>query len=182
MTSPKSTLKSKAKAPASISHLAAAPLSAPSSTPIGTMPLTKESAIIRLQPKSKRAASPTRSEDAPVDTSSSMPTETIPPTKKSTKIRLQLKNKRPGSPAPSEGTPISSSSSSTPTGTMSLTKRSTEIDNLLKRTAVKRPFTWPRPPPYIYDRDSTRPHRMTRTEAPLEPELQGHGNEGLLGE
>ncbi|TGO51732.1 hypothetical protein BCON_0155g00150 [Botryotinia convoluta] len=92
MASPKPTLKPKAKAPVSLSHLAGAPLSAPSSIPTGTMSPTKKSTKIKLQLKNKYPALPTPSEGAPVGASSSMPTGTMSPTKTSTETKHQLKN------------------------------------------------------------------------------------------
>ncbi|KAF7948249.1 uncharacterized protein EAE97_003660 [Botrytis byssoidea] len=92
MTSPKAKLKPKGKAPASISHLAAEPIGASSSTPTGTMSSTNKSTKIKLQFKDKNFALRNPSEGAPVGASSSTPTGIMSSTNKSTKIKPQIKN------------------------------------------------------------------------------------------
>ncbi|TGO14591.1 hypothetical protein BTUL_0051g00570 [Botrytis tulipae] len=131
MTSPKTTLKPKGKAPASLSRLAAEPIGASSSTPIGTMLSINESTKIKLQLKNKNLVLPTSSEGVPVGASSSTPIGTMSSTNESTKIKLQLKNKNLVLPTSSEGVPVGASSS-TPIGTMSSTNESTKIKLQLK--------------------------------------------------
>ncbi|KAF7930877.1 hypothetical protein EAE99_004127 [Botrytis elliptica] len=122
------------------------PISTSSSS--GTISPIQKSTKIKLQLKNKQPALPALSEDTPIITSSS--SGTISPIQKSTKIKLQLKNKQPVLPALSEDPPISASSS----GTMSSTERSTEVENLLKKTASPRPFTSPPETQRVHDQPS----------------------------